>query len=640
MKLIKKIPPRYLIICVVILVVLFLSYFRIFNNFELITYDFRLKLRPPLKVSEDILIIEISDDTLINLGKWPLPRDFHASLIEVLNKYQAKFIVFDVLFSEPTVFDELLSQTIAKEKNVYLALAYYLDPQTKSNYPFPESSRILADISSGLNKSAAGSGHINVFTDPDGKIRKIPLFIKDNSRLIPHLGFLTACKELNLDIDKIEIEKNSLTIDKKLSVPYRPSSFFLINYPAKWGKDFSHLSYFQILKAHNDRIKGNKPNLDLSIIKDKICFIGLTAAGTSDLKATPLQNIYPMLGLQASVFNGLVQKNFLKDAGILLNTAINLIVFLLGFFICLKFLPLKALLVNTVFGLVYGLIAIGLLTFYGLWIDLFLPLSIIVVNYVGFTLFRFLEAVQERKILEKELDIAYKIQKSFLPLEIKEFANLDIFSFSHPAKFVAGDFYDIFALNQKTLGVLIGDVSGKGVSASLIMAQTISLFRIFARQYPDCREVISQLNNELCQRLKGRFVTTMYLTIDTENRRLRVCSAGQGPLLIFKKEENKIYEKDICAELPLGVMPEVEYKMVEFNINKGDRIFVFTDGLNEARNRKGKEFGMENIKQTLIQGASLDSQLLVKNLKDRLFKFSASAAQFDDITLIAVKMKD
>ena len=617
-----------------------LSHFRSLQSFELISYDFRLKLRPPLSVSNDILIIEISDDTLINLGKWPLPRDFHASLVDVLNSYGAKLIAFDVLFSEPTLNDGLFSQAIAKKNNVYLALACYFKSDTELNYPFPESRRILADITEPLKKSAAGSGQINVFTDPDGKIRKVPLFIKYKGGFIPHLGLGLACEQLGLDLNKKQIKKGYLTIDNKLSIPYRPSSFFLVNYPARWNRGFPHLSYFQILKAHNDRLKGIRSDLDLSIIKNKVCFIGLTATGTSDLKATPLENIYPMLGLQASVFNGLIQQNFIRDIGRSLNTAINLIIFLLAFLICLKYLPLKALLLNILLGLVYSLVAIGLLIFYGLWIDLFLPLSIIAVNYVSFTLFRFFEAVQQRKVLEKELDIAYTIQKSFLPAEIKEFANLEISCFSHPAKFVAGDFYDVLRLNQKNLGVFIGDVSGKGVSASLIMAQTISLFRIFARQYPDCQEVISRLNEELCLRLKGRFVTGLYMIIDTQNNRLKVCSAGQGPLLIFKKGEDKIYEKDIRAEMPLGIMPKVEYKTADFEITKGDRIFVFTDGLNEARNRKGEEFGMENIKEALVRSADLNSQLLVENLKDKLLKFSASSPQFDDITLVALKVKD
>ena len=639
MKLFGKIPPRYLIICLGCLIIISLSAFRIFNNFELISYDFRLKLRGPLDVAKDILIIEISDDTLINLEKWPLPRVFHASLIDVLNKYQAKFIIFDVLFSERSVYDGMLAKAISKAKNVYLPLAAYLKQDAYLKYPFPESNRILADITDSLKKYASGTGHINVFTDPDGKVRKIPLFLKQEDKLIPHLGLKVACDWLGINCHNIEIKDNAIFIDKKLSLPYRPFSFFLVNYPGKWGESFLHLSYFQILKAYSQELKELKPDLDLSVIKNKICFIGLTATGTSDLKPTPLENIYPMLGLQASVVNSIIQKDFIKDVGIPLNTVISIIIFSLAIFICIKCLPLKALLLNIILGVAYFLSSVVLLIFYGLWIDLFLPLFIIAFTYISFTLYRFLEAVQQRKLLEKELDIAYTIQKSFLPADIREFSNLDISSFSQPAKFVAGDFYDIFALDDQRLGVFIGDVSGKGVSASLIMAQTISLFRIFARQYSECKQVISQLNDELCVRLQGRFVTSMYLIIDTENNRVRVSSAGQAPLLFIKNKENRVYEKDIAAELPLGIMANLEYKEIEFRMEKGDQIVIFTDGLNEARNRKGQEFGIENVKKVITQTKVTNSQVVTETLKNKVFKFSSSTVQRDDITLIVVTLK-
>ena len=105
MKFLKRPPLRFWIIGGIILVIACLSYGRAFDNYELISYDFRLNLRPALSASPDIFLIEVSDDTLKNLGKWPLPRDFHASLIRVLSECQAREIVFDILFSEPTLYD-------------------------------------------------------------------------------------------------------------------------------------------------------------------------------------------------------------------------------------------------------------------------------------------------------------------------------------------------------------------------------------------------------------------------------------------------------------------------------------------------------------------------------------------------------
>ena len=116
MEFLRKVPLKCWIIFVAAITVSLLSYFRFFNNYELISYDLRLKLRPPLKASKDILLVEISDDTIKNLGKWPLPRDFHASLIDVLKEFGAKEIIFDILFSEPTLYDEAFSQSVRRQE--------------------------------------------------------------------------------------------------------------------------------------------------------------------------------------------------------------------------------------------------------------------------------------------------------------------------------------------------------------------------------------------------------------------------------------------------------------------------------------------------------------------------------------------
>ena len=106
MKLPKGIPTKIWLVALSGFIIFNLSYFRGLNNFENICYDFILNLRPALKGSSEVLLIEISDDTLNNLGKWPLPRDFHASLIDVLREAGARMIIFDVLFSEGTLYDE------------------------------------------------------------------------------------------------------------------------------------------------------------------------------------------------------------------------------------------------------------------------------------------------------------------------------------------------------------------------------------------------------------------------------------------------------------------------------------------------------------------------------------------------------
>lgn len=617
------------------LAVAILSFFGAFHNYELLSYDIRFRLRQPQKISADIVVIEISDDTLKNLGSWPLPRDFHASLLDVLSGLQAKMVIFDIIFSEPGPYDNAFSLSIKNAGNVYLPLAFYIDQKAKKGL-FPKSDTILADISTTVKTHIKAQGHINVFVDSDGKIRRVPMFINYQNALVPQLGFKAACDWLGLDTKNIKFKGSRLIIDRRLSIPISADGSLIVNYPDRWSSSFKHVSYFEILKSYGQIKNGIQPEMDLSVIKDKVCFIGLTAVGTCDLKPTPLENIYPALGLQASIFNSVINKDFIIDASRLINTLINIFILILSIIICLSLSPLRSFFGNIVLAIAYILIAAAIFIFLGIWIDLFLPLLIIAITYVAITSYRFFNEAKKRQILEKELEIARTIQKSFLPEEIKQFHGFEISSFIQPAKFVAGDLYDILAIDDKRIGIFIGDVSGKGVPASLIMAQTISLFRVFARQYSACPEVLARLNKELYGRFSGRFVTCMYMIIDTETNEVRVSSAGQEPLVFYKKNSSELSEPDLSGGLPLGILEEPDYNEVKFNIASGDKIIIFTDGLFEARNIRKKEFGLDNVRAAILENVGLSSSELSEAVREKVFSFSHSAKQYDDITLIAV----
>ncbi|MDD2689082.1 MAG: CHASE2 domain-containing protein [Candidatus Omnitrophica bacterium] len=640
MKFLSNVPSKSWVIFFSAVIICLLSILKPLNNYELLFLDLRFKLRPPLDITQDIIVIEISDDTLRNLKNWPLPRDFHASLVDVLKEEGAKIIVFDILFSEPTQYDDVFSVSIKNAGNVYLPLAYYVhQPQRGDRLPFKKSA-LLADLCRSLKDYAAGVGHINVFVDGDGKTRTIPLFIKDGDQFVPSLGLKAAADWLGLDMRNLEFKRGRVTIDNKLSPPVLENGGFVVNYPDKWSRSFKHFSYFEILKSYSEKKRGIKPTLDLSVIKDKACFIGLTAVGTSDLRATPLENICPMLGLQASVFNSLLNRKFIRDTGLIFTLLINLAVFFLSLYACLKLAPLRAFLANSLLGLLYFLISLCLFIVYGLWIDLFLPILIIFFTYTCSTFYRFIDENKKRQLLEKELDIARAIQRSFLPAEISNFHGLDISSFLQPAKFVAGDLYDVFVIDERKIGVFIGDVSGKGVPAALIMAQTISLFRIFSRQYPNSPEVLNRMNREFYGKFSGRFVTCMYIIIDIEKKQVSVSSAGHSPLLLHRRGEERILEIELSADLPLGITEDIEYKEVIFNMEEGDEIIVFTDGLSEARDKRNQEFGLANIKNIILKSSRLTAAELSKDIESALFGFSGRQPLHDDITFIVLKSQE
>jgi hypothetical protein len=367
-----------------------------------------------------------------------------------------------------------------------------------------------------------------------------------------------------------------------------------------------------------------------------LCFISLTATGTSDLRSNPIEAVYPMAGLQVSIVNSILNKHFLQEGAILLNTAINLIIFVLALMICMNAPALMAFLLSAGLSAGYFLLAYVFFAFFGLWLDLFFPLLIIGSTYAGCLLYRLLIESRKRHLLEQELEIALTIQKSFLPKDIKSFFSIGVSAFIQPAKFVGGDLYDIVALDDKRLGVLIGDVSGKGVSAALIMAQTISMFRILSLRFNNPGEVLGQLNNELSKVLNGRFVTAQYIIIDLAQRKISGACAGHQALIYYSKQMDDILDFLASSGAALGLFKGAQYSTVSRHFYEGDKLLLYTDGLTEARHKgkEGDEFGIKRLKDIILRSKSLRGEQILGLLEKEIYRFEDKSIQHDDIACV------
>jgi adenylate cyclase len=608
------------------LVIAACGFFRVFSAQELFFYDLRFFLRGSVPVTDKIAIIQISDDTLMNLGQWPLPRDFHASLTDVLKSLGARAIVFDLLLSEPSEQDKVLAQSFHRAGSVYLPLAFYVQGG--------RSRGVLGGIAPSLESSLAGKGHINVAVDPDGKNRRIPLFILHEGSWVPNLALKVACDVLGRDLSRPVFRDNAVIVDRRLALPVSRGAF-LVNYPGYWKNTFAHFSYYEVLRAFKMKAEGASPAIDLTIFKDKVCFVGLTATGTSDFRANPLENVYPMVGLQASVFNSIVQKDFLREAEPFENVVLALALFLVSLAVSLTVAPLFAFFLNVILAAVVFFAGQAVFSGLGVWIDFFLPALVIALTYGGSLFHRFLKEARERQLLEKELEIARAIQDNFLPRDIPSVGGVRVAALMQPAKFVAGDLYDVVALDKGRRGVLIGDVSGKGVSASLIMAQTVSFFRIFARQHATPADVLTALNKELVPLLQGRFVTAIYLVVDTQDRVFSAACAGHFPLMIYRSSDAVVTELDLDGGPPLGIVEGYVYKNTLGVAGAGDRMLLYTDGITEAR-KGNEEYGVERLKIFLKENAARPAEEIVRSLAAALGKFQKASLQHDDITSVVI----
>jgi phosphoserine phosphatase RsbU/P len=199
--------------------------------------------------------------------------------------------------------------------------------------------------------------------------------------------------------------------------------------------------------------------------------------------------------------------------------------------------------------------------------------------------------------IEKELAIAREIQTSILPSGSPEINNLCITTAYRPMTAVAGDFYDFIPIDQHRVGVLIADVSGHGVPAALIAAMLKVAIQSVVRCAHNPREVLSGLNRTLYAQPRDQFITAAYLFIDTQNRKALYSAAGHPPLLLSRGGRLERIESN---GLVFGVTPEPNYPVHDMPIRSGDRFLLYTDGVIEPENAKGKAFGDSKLEQVVL----------------------------------------
>ncbi len=634
-------PSRFFWVSLLIgaILIVLVSLQRSFESQENILYDLCLRLRPLQKISSDIAIVEIDDETLHQLGQWPLPRDFHASLLDILKEFGAKAVIFDLIFSESTDHDPVFAESIKNAGQVYLPEVFDVPGKLNSRKLLERPHSLLAPLTEVLANNVAAKGHINVIVDPDGKFRRVPLFVKDEQGLAPQLGLQAVCGFLNLNCSHLRFSHDEVMIDDRLRIPVDDFNTLLVNYPGRWKESFEHFSYLEILAAYKEwRTHQGDPGR-LSQLKGKVCFVGLTAAGTVDLKASPLENNYPMLGVHASIFNSVLEERFLRRASPVVNIILVLLIYFLCVWIGVNCKPLVSFLGSGLLTILYAAVSGSSLIVWGIWIDLFLPLVVIVSVYLICVSLRWSREMRQREMLEKEMLIAQKIQLQFLRGPNEESRDGDVALWFQPAKYVAGDFYDVFPLDGKKTGIVVGDVSGKGLPAALCMAQTISLFRIFSRQPSSPEETLGRLNQELCLRGTDRFVTALYCVVDADQKSVQVTSAGHGPLFIYRDRERTMEEISLPPRAPLGVMNDTVYESKALNIHPKDKLIVFSDGVIEARDGQGKELGIEKIKESILANASCPNKEILEHLTAMVVKYMGASVQHDDVTMIIFSIK-
>jgi serine phosphatase RsbU (regulator of sigma subunit)/anti-sigma regulatory factor (Ser/Thr protein kinase) len=241
--------------------------------------------------------------------------------------------------------------------------------------------------------------------------------------------------------------------------------------------------------------------------------------------------------------------------------------------------------------------------------------------------------IEARGRIEQELAVAQLIQQNFLPKELPALAGWQVAAYYGPARAVGGDFYDFIELPDGLLGLVIGDVTDKGIPAAMVMAATRSVLRASAQRLLEPGQVLARVNDSLCPDIpENMFVTCFYGVLDPSNGRLRYANAGHNLPLVSSPDGSAELR---ATGMPLGLMPGMSYEERETTLAPDSCVLLYSDGLVEAHDRGREMFGTDRVRD-LLAGAS-DSQGAIDALRVALDSFTSELEQEDDITLVALR---
>ena len=261
---------------------------------------------------------------------------------------------------------------------------------------------------------------------------------------------------------------------------------------------------------------------------------------------------------------------------------------------------------------------------------------------------KYIRAMEKEHIqlesLKGDLAVAHEIQQAILPRIFPPFPELadkvEIAASMTAAKDVGGDFYDFFKIDNEHIGFTIADVSGKGIPAAIFMAVSRTLIRATALHGVSPAECMTYSNKLLAKEsVNCMFVTVFYGIYNTTTGEVNYCNAGHNPPYIIKNN-GEVKAFPMPSQPIVGILSEYDFEEEKMKLEKGDALFLFTDGVTEAMNPTFEEFGEPRFEETLRKAASLDCQAIIDATKTDLAAFVGDAEQSDDITMLALRRLD
>jgi serine phosphatase RsbU (regulator of sigma subunit) len=346
--------------------------------------------------------------------------------------------------------------------------------------------------------------------------------------------------------------------------------------------------------------------------------------------------------IAATAFSNIIEDTPVKPVGFTIYMLIILLWGILAGIACRLFsLKIGAL---SIVGLsiIYLVVAVILFKINGIWYPVVIPLffqaPLAFIGAVGIEHSRLFKEVLIKLRMEDDLSSARDLQMSMLPATCPEVEGYQIAASSTQAREVGGDFFDFFEIGESKFGFIIGDVTGKSVSGALIMSASRSIFRMLSEEELSVGETMMRANRRIKKDIKsGMFVALLYAVHDIKDGSVGLCSAGQTqPLLLSAKTAEVALVETVGDTFPLGILDDVNYEETQLQMEPGDKVVYYTDGIVEAMNKHEEMYGFERLHEVAKSSPAETAESLMNDIIKSVSDFTGAAPQHDDLTIIVV----
>ena len=652
------------LVIISILIVVYNFETNIKKRIGFINYDYFQTLFEENFSTNKIVIIDIDETSIENIGQFPWRRDVYSKILNNLNLAETSVIAFDIFFSEedtqnPTkIFQEfnlnsenilnsdqlflesinnnnvilpLVGATKEIKKNKFSSKANII---TKGENPLNYLYNYQGYISSldKFNNAAKGLGSISIIDSEDGILRYVPLILNIDEKIIPSLSLETVRVYNKEKSYLIQTDQSGIQ-----SIQTRTTNFNINENGLNFVK-FKKIPKNTYISASD--IYQN--NFDQEALKDKIVLIGSSAEGVFDLVKIPTGKIVPGVQVHANIIENILSKDFLRINYLtkIVENIVLLISLLVVLIIANYFKPIYSILNYAILLLLLFLISI---LFYkqNYFVEIY---NIILFNSLLFIYLLYSRFVEENKssienekkqlVLKKEREIAGEVQKKLFPTE-KNIENF-VYAKNIPARDVSGDYYDYIKVSDDEIYFTLADVSGKGIKAGMLMANASSVFKSFSKLKFPINQLAQNINNQVKESsYKGMFITAVIGKLNITSKEVEFVNFGHESIMCFEKTSNSFsYIK--AEKPPLGLLNIKDANTINTNkLNLNDKnIFIYTDGVTEGYIEDEKEFTVKGIEDEILKNKSSNITEIIEIITNKL---NNREYLRDDITMMGLQ---